>query len=167
MALVSAGGMDMGEAVLGYGDGIASEVVKKVQDGGGVFAGVKTDEITVAKEIRLGRELNGTENEGRRGVLMEDPDAHVDGVDLMRRSNLVTVRLETEILSKAAAGHATTNGTCVHWEDACGAGTAVSVNGRSHADDLGSPDHLVEMAIKFLDEKVIRPGGHAYFSPLN
>lgn len=156
MALVSAGGMDMGEAVLSYGDGIASEVVKKAQDGG-VFAGVKTDEITVAGEIRLGRELNRAQNEGLGGILLEDPEAHVEGVDLMNRSNLVSVRLDAGIISKTP-GHATTttNGVCVHLEEACsGAETVVSANGRSHAGDTGSPDHLVDMAIRFLDEKVI------------
>ena len=157
MALVSAGGM--GEAVLGYGDdGIASETARDV---GRLTSG--------AKEIRLVAGLQQPEHEdkeGRRGrgvrVLMGEPDAG-DG-DANRREvgrlvqhHLLNVGLDSDLISKAAR---LANGSAAHPDSAEGkpdlplANGVTAEKGGSHASNPGSPDQLVEMAIKCLDDKV-------------
>ncbi|CAI8046652.1 Inositol polyphosphate multikinase [Geodia barretti] len=159
MALVSAGGM--GEAVLGYGDdGIASETARDV---GRLTSG--------AKEIRLVAGLQQPEHEdkeGRRGrgvrVLMGEPDAG-DG-DANRREvgrlvqhHLLNVGLDSDLISKAAR---LANGSAAHPDSAEGkpdlplANGVTAEKGGSHASNPGSPDQLVEMAIKCLDDKVDR-----------
>ena len=158
MALVSAGGM--GEAVLGYGDdGIASETVR---DGGGVFVRRLT---SGAKEIRLVAGLQQPEHEdkeGRRGrgvrVLMGEPDAG-DGdanrreVGRLVKHHLLNVGLDSDLISKAAR---LANGSAAHdsAKEKPVVNGVTAEKGGSHASTPGSPDQLVEMAIKCLDDKV-------------
>ena len=159
MALVSAS--SMGEAVLGFGDGIASGVVQKAQDGG-VFADLaSTEEIAVKKE--LGR-LNGEgAKNGCPRVLMEDSDACAEDaigasvLELVHPANIDIVNVSfdgTEVVGKPPRLEVGVDIEEEEEEEGGGEKDPIS-NGRSHASDLGSPDHLVELVIQCLDEKVV------------
>ena len=156
MALVSAGGM--GEAVLGYGDGIASGAVNKGQDGG-VFAD-QGGEGVLAKDIGFDCEKNDAACKGR---VMEHPDALPEGaliencqVLFARPPLLVNGRAGMETVGKDRRANGALGGGMV---DNAG-DTAVNcsmeagvVNGGSHVAN-GCQDHLVELVIQCLDEKV-------------
>lgn len=167
MSLVSA---CMGEAVLGFGDGI--EVVNKVQDGG-VFAEIK-EEIAVAKGIRIDRDApqkNGalelpslkclgemdSDSLPKDAAVENGPTIYTQFVSLAHPAQLTNGKAsrETVVLNgsteegklKEKAG-----------EDAikCNGdeGDGGIVNGINHTGHPGSPDQLVEMVIQCLDEKV-------------
>ena len=177
MALVSASGM--GEAVLGFGDGIASEVVSRGKDGG-VFASGKTKERVGAKGMRLDVDAiprnNGvvepTMQKGQEeGMIM---DVHSRRGDMaVKRSAVVGARLPqpAPLVNGRADDSAYEvvsvheNGLSTELEDARvrerGEETAGAVgnggtvtNGGSHAASSGCSDQLVEMVIQCLDEKV-------------
>ena len=174
MALVSASGM--GEAVLGYGDGIASKVVSRGQDGG-VFAAnaeLKT-EVAVPKGIRLDRDAtqqNGAlepSSKGRQGVIMEAVSLREDasnengaaiGGRFAQPAPPVNggVDVEWNELSEELEGGGLREGdgegeeTVVKCNGEMEAGAAI--NGGSHAANSGCRDGLVEMVIQCLDEKV-------------
>ena len=165
MALVSAGGM--GEAVLGYGDGIASEVVNKGQDGG-VFSGIKPDEMAVRKEAHLGRGSRDGSKERRR-VPVEDSEARAE--DALHPAHLLHVRVNTDIIKAAmlinGGALPTTELELGAHNGGDGATVVINghgnrreagvpvVNGGSHVvSGTGYPDHLVDRVIQCLDEKV-------------
>lgn len=167
MDLVDAG---MGEAVLGYGDGI--EVVNKVQDGG-VYAELK-EGIAVAKGIRDVQQRNGTLESPPmkcQGELM-DSDSLTKGATVDSGSTIYT-----HFVSRARPAHLA-NGKAgrerVVWNGSAEGGKleekaeegAVKcngdeegdggvVNGISHAANSGCPDNWVELVIQSLDEKVM------------
>ena len=156
MALVSAGGM--GEAVLGYGDGIASSTVKKGQDGG-VFAD-QGGEVVIAKGIGFDCEKNDA---ARKGRVMEHPDALPEAA-LIEKCQVLFAR--PPLLVNGGAGMETVgkdrlaNGALGGGMAENGGDSAVNcsveagiVNGGSHVPN-GCQDHLVEMVIQCLDEKV-------------
>ena len=166
MALVSAG--EMGEAVLGYGDdGIASEVVNTARDGG-VFVSRLAGGEGLAEEIRLVAGLQQQQHEdeeGRKGrvrVLMGEPDAgegDANRREVSVQHHLLNVGLDSDLISKAAR---LANGTAEprggreipdHLVENGDHTLSVEEEG-SHSSDPGSPDHLVEMAIQSLDDKV-------------
>ena len=163
MALVSAGGM--GEAVLSYGagDGITSEVVNQAKDGGGVFGALQGDGLG---GILVGGGRQKEDEEGRRGcvrVLVAEQEALVQQTCNRR---LVNVRVQSDIISKAArlatgdiscqvaleTGGKTADGVAERGEDG---------EGESNASDAES---LVEMAIQCLDEKVTYVHGYSNYS---
>ena len=157
MALVGTAAGGMGEAVLGYGgDGIAPEVVKQAKDGG-VFAGLEGDGLgALAKEFLGGGGRPREGGEGRRGCV------RVQETLVQQTRNLVNVRLESDIISKAArlASSDGSFGESVEvGERGVVEGVSVGSSERDdegHASDSEAQDQLVEMAIQCLDEKVIQ-----------
>lgn len=168
MALVSAG---MGEAVLGFGDGI--EVVNKVQDGG-VFAELK-EEISVAKGIRIDRDAqqkNGAlepPSMKRLGGIMDSDslpkDATVEHGPTIYTQFVSRARPALLANGKACREKVVLNGSTEggKLEEKAGEeaikcngdkGDGGIANGINHAGNSGSPDQLVEMVIQCLDEKV-------------
>lgn len=166
MDLVGAG---MGEAVLGYGDGI--EVVNKVQDGG-VYAELK-EGIAVAKGIRDVQQRNGSLEPSPmkcQGGIM-DSDTLPKGATVDSGSTIYThfvSRARPTQLANGKAGrervvwNGSAEGEKLEEKAEEGAvkcngdkGDGGIVNGISHAANSGCPDNLVEMVIQCLDEKVM------------
>ena len=154
MALVSAGGM--GEAVLGFGDGIASGAVNEEQDGG-VFAG-QSGEVVLARGIRFECENNDATRKGR---VMEHSSALPEGAliekcqALFARPPILVKGTTDSVVNDRLANGSLGSETIENGADAnvnCSMEAGI-VNGGSHVPN-GCGDHLVEMAIQCLDEKV-------------